>query len=134
MKNLEKELPNSKQKSQDLTPNSQFVRKYKKRKNLEEELKKDNALRIFFDVCTYFGVKWVDVLKPDRTPKLVKVRQISTYIIKLKTDLPFGKIGDILKIDRTSASRNYSLSKKAHESKRLTETKKDINNILLITF
>lgn len=132
MTNLDKELKNTKSKSLTSNPNSKFVSNYKRKKKLEEEQKKDRALSIFFDVCTYFGVKWVDVLNPYRGPKYVKIRKISSYLIREKTGLAFGKIGELLKIDRTSANHNYILAKKIHKDPKESDTQKDINNILLI--
>jgi hypothetical protein len=37
-----------------------------------------------------------------------------------------------MKIDRTSVNRNYSIIKEEVEGKKNTETKNDINNILLL--
>lgn len=132
MSNLDKELKNIKSKSQTLSPNSKFISNYKRKKKIEEEQKKDRGLSIFFDVCTYFGVRWVDVVNPYRGPKYVKIRKIASYLIREKTGLPFTVIADILKIDRTSANHNYILAKRLHKDPKGNDTQVDINNILLI--
>jgi chromosomal replication initiation ATPase DnaA len=64
---------------------------------------------------------------------MVKVRQVTCYVIKEKTDLPFWYIANILGIDRSTASHNYSLIKDLINTKQGEELKKDINNILIVT-
>lgn len=132
MKNLDKELKNTESKSPDLKPKSKFISNFKRRKLEEQELLKDKAVGVLLDVCAYYSIPFTRVLSPYRGPKYVRIRKIACYLIKVKTNLPWNKIGEVMKIDRTSVNRNYSIIKEEVEGKKNTETKKDINNILLI--
>lgn len=134
MKNYENELKNTNAKSNDSKMNYKFISQFKKRKNLEREVKKDQALRILFDVCAYYNTSWTQVLSPYRGPKIVKIRKVASYVIKEKTNLEFGQIGQLMRIDRTSVGRNHSIIKAIMEDKKTSEIKKDINNILLVIF
>lgn len=134
MKNYENELKNTSEKFNDSKTNSKFISQFKKRKYLEREVKKDQALRILFDVCAYYNTPWTQVLSPYRGPKVVKIRKVASYVIKEKTNLVFGQIGQVMRIDRTSVGRNHSIIKAVMEDKRNSELKKDINNILMVTF
>lgn len=132
MKNLDKELKNIESKSPDLKPKSKFISNFKRRKLEEQEILKDKAVAVLLDVCAYYSIPFTRVLSPYRGPKYVRIRKIACYLIKVKTNLPWNKIGEVMKIDRTSVNRNYSIIKEEVEGKKNTETKKDINNILLI--
>lgn len=132
MKNLDKELKNTELKSPDSKPKSKFISNFKRRKLEEQEILKDKAVGVLLDVCAYYSIPWTRVVSPYRGPQYVRVRKIACYLMKVKTNLPWGKIGEVMKIDRTSVHRNYSIIKAEVEGKRNTETKKDINNILLL--
>lgn len=132
MNNLEKELKNTESKSPDSKPKSKFISNFKKRKLEEQELLKDKAVGVLLDVCAYYSTPFTRVISPYRGPKYVKIRKVACYLMKVKTNLPWGKIGEVMKIDRTSVTRNYNIIKAEVEGKRNTEIKKDINNILLL--
>ena len=134
MKNLKKESKRKTKKSSDFVGNSklkQLVESRYKDKIREEIL--DRAVKIFVDLCIYYDVTIVQIRAKYRGPNVVKVRQVACYIIKEKTDLPFGYIANILGIDRSTASHNYSLIKDLINTNEGEDIKKDINNILMVT-
>ena len=134
MTNLNKELKTKTTKSSDFVGNSKLkdlVAIRYKSKISEETI--DRAVKIFVDVCIYYDVTILKVRAKYRGATVVKVRQVSCYVIKEKTDLPFWYIANILGIDRSTASHNYSLIKDLINTKQGEELKKDINNILIVT-
>ena len=134
MTNLNKELKTKTTKSSDFVGNSKLkdlVAIRYKSKIPEETI--DRAVKIFVDVCIYYDVTILKVRAKYRGATVVKVRQVSCYVIKEKTDLPFWYIANILGIDRSTASHNYSLIKDLINTKQGEELKKDINNILIVT-
>lgn len=134
MTNLNKELKKKTTKSSDFVGNSKLKEVVASRyKNKIRETELDRAVKIFVDVCIYYDVTIVQVRAKYRGATVVKVRQVSCYVIKEKTDLPFWYISNILGIDRTTASHNYSLIKDLIATKQGEDIKKDINNILMVT-
>lgn len=134
MTNLNKESKTKTTKSSDFVGNSKLkdlVAIRYKSKIREETI--DRAVKIFVDVCIYYDVTILKVRAKYRGATVVKVRQVSCYVIKEKTDLPFWYIANILGIDRSTASHNYSLIKDLINTKQGEELKKDINNILIVT-
>jgi len=134
MTNLNKELKTKTTKSSDFVGNSKLkdlVAIRYKSKISEETI--DRAVKIFVDVCIYYDVTILKVRAKYRGANMVKVRQVTCYVIKEKTDLPFWYIANILGIDRSTASHNYSLIKDLINTKQGEELKKDINNILIVT-
>ena len=134
MTNLNKELKTKTTKSSDFVGNSKLkdlVAIRYKSKISEETI--DRAVKIFVDVCIYYDVTILKVRAKYRGATVVKVRQVTCYVIKEKTDLPFWYIANILGIDRSTASHNYSLIKDLINTKQGEELKKDINNILIVT-
>jgi chromosomal replication initiation ATPase DnaA len=134
MTNLNKELKTKTTKSSDFVGNSKLkdlVEIRYKSKISEETI--DRAVKIFVDVCIYYDVTILKVRAKYRGATVVKVRQVTCYVIKEKTDLPFWYIANILGIDRSTASHNYSLIKDLINTKQGEELKKDINNILIVT-
>ncbi len=134
MTNLNKELKTKTTKSSDFVGNSKLKNlvaiRYKS-KISEETI--DRAVKIFVDVCIYYDVTILKVRAKYRGATVVKVRQVTCYVIKEKTDLPFWYIANILGIDRSTASHNYTLIKDLINTKQGEELKKDINNILIVT-
>jgi chromosomal replication initiation ATPase DnaA len=134
MTNLNKESKKKTTKSSDFVGNSKLKEVVASRyKNKIKEAELDRAVKIFVDVCIYYEVTIVQVRAKYRGVTVVKVRQVSCYVIKEKTDLTFGDISNILGIDRSTASHNYSLIKDLINTKQGEELKKDINNILIVT-
>ena len=134
MTNLNKELKTKTTKSSDFVGNSKLkdlVASRYKSKIREETI--DRAVKIFVDVCIYYDVTILKVRAKYRGATVVKVRQVTCYVIKEKTDLPFWYIANILGIDRSTASHNYTLIKDLINTKQGEELKKDINNILIVT-
>ena len=134
MTNLNKESKKRTTKSSDFVGNSKLkevVASRYKSKIPEETI--DRAVKIFVDVCIYYDVTILKVRAKYRGATVVKVRQVTCYVIKEKTDLPFWYIANILGIDRSTASHNYSLIKDLINTKQGEELKKDINNILIVT-
>lgn len=134
MTNLNKELKTKTTKSSDFVGNSKLkdlVAIRYKSKISEETI--DRAVKIFVDVCIYYDVTILKVRAKYRGATVVKVRQVTCYVIKEKTDLPFWYIANILGIDRSTASHNYTLIKDLINTKQGEELKKDINNILIVT-
>ena len=134
MTNLNKELKTKTTKSSDFVGNSKLkevVASRYKSKIPEETI--DRAVKIFVDVCIYYDVTILKVRAKYRGATVVKVRQVTCYVIKEKTDLPFWYIANILGIDRSTASHNYTLIKDIINTKQGEELKKDINNILIVT-
>ena len=134
MTNLNKESKTKTTKSSDFVGNSKLkevVASRYKSKIREETI--DRAVKIFVDVCIYYDVTILKVRAKYRGATVVKVRQVTCYVIKEKTDLPFWYIANILGIDRSTASHNYSLIKDLINTKQGGELKKDINNILIVT-
>jgi len=134
MTNLNKESKKRTTKSSDFVGNSKLkevVASRYKSKIREETI--DRAVKIFVDVCIYYDVTILKVRAKYRGTTVVKVRQVTCYVIKEKTDLPFWYIANILGIDRSTASHNYTLIKDLINTKQGEELKKDINNILIVT-
>ena len=134
MTNLNKESKKRTTKSSDFVGNSKLkevVASRYKSKIREETI--DRAVKIFVDVCIYYDVTILKVRAKYRGATVVKVRQVTCYVIKEITDLPFWYIANILGIDRSTASHNYSLIKDLINTKQGEELKKDINNILIVT-
>ncbi len=134
MTNLNKESKKKTTKSSDFVGNSKLkdlVAIRYKSKISEETI--DRAVKIFVDVCIYYDVTILKVRAKYRGATVVKVRQVTCYVIKEKTDLPFWYIANILGIDRSTASHNYTLIKDLINTKQGEELKKDINNILIVT-
>jgi chromosomal replication initiation ATPase DnaA len=69
----------------------------------------EHANRILETVAKYFNITKEQLLKKDRRKEIVIPRQIAIYLIKIRTKLDDGKIGEIIKKDRTTAIHSINL-------------------------
>lgn len=55
-----------------------------------------NIHEVLKTICTYYGIKMVDLKGPSRVKEFVVPRQISMYLLKQYTATPYMAIGDLL--------------------------------------
>jgi chromosomal replication initiator protein len=60
-------------------------------------------------VANYFKITKEQMLKKDRRKEIVVPRQIAIFLIKIRTKLDDGRIGQIIKKDRTTAIHAINL-------------------------
>ena len=73
------------------------------------EDKEKRAKEIIEEVANYFKITKEQMLKKDRRKEIVVPRQIAIFLIKIRTKLDDGRIGQIIKKDRTTAIHAINL-------------------------
>jgi chromosomal replication initiator protein len=104
MMNCEKESRRLRLKSDSLKINYwavPIVKKMKKNPITDAEIEQ-RALFIFERVCTYFGISLQDLRSKKKPAQVVKARHMAIYMVKIKLEIPYVKIGELINRDHTS--------------------------------
>jgi chromosomal replication initiation ATPase DnaA len=104
MMNSEKESRRLRLKSESLKINYwavPIVKKMKKNPPTNAEIERQ-ALFIFERVCTYFGISLQDLRSKKKPAQIVKARHMAIYMVKIKMDIPYVQIGELINRDHTS--------------------------------
>ena len=62
----------------------------------------NKAMFIIEKVCSYFGITLQDLTSKKKPAQIVKARHLAVYMIKIKMDMPYVKIGELINRDHTS--------------------------------
>lgn len=74
-----------------------------------EAVKKEKAKEIIDAICRYYKVTYDDLKSKSRFKEVVVPRQVSMYIIKIKTKLKDDAISEMFNRDRTTSIHSIDL-------------------------
>lgn len=96
---------------------------------MQMKAKEDQVIAMIEVICSYYGVKFGQLMSKYRGDNVAQARHVAMYLAKEKTGLKYEPIAKLFKRDRTTVYYAWEKVKWMVDTKYDNEIKNDIFNI-----